>query len=413
MVESGIKSRKIVSQAVLKATTQVLQNSSSNLGGKKRKGRCSYHCIGPLDLCPRQSSTILFSFPNPTISRFISSISHLYKNLRALNVLSPIDRKILNLHFIDTHRIIVESLNEPSINQKPLSMHIETNMLEMMNDKEEFASHTKNLTNVVGLTKTMHPEAQNMLKILCLLNTPIITMKGEFEDVWESQRKAKMVVQNGAEQAYIDHSRGLYSLNYKPTIVTYKGNEVNEEVDEVGGMMHSWRYYAPIELRKTKRNDKKFLRKMKLLDYSIVEQLKKTPTQISLLSLLIHCDEHCKAIIKILNEAHVPNEVTISQLQKILGKIFESKIHAIGEIELILKIGHASYNLLLGRPWVHRVEVFPSILHQMINEGDLSIYKNSSIPFVMENNVIKALVYQDFEVVVVEHILEGNLISKP
>ncbi|KAK4733624.1 hypothetical protein R3W88_007885 [Solanum pinnatisectum] len=37
MVENGIKSGKIVSQAALKATTQVLQNSSGNIGGKKRR----------------------------------------------------------------------------------------------------------------------------------------------------------------------------------------------------------------------------------------------------------------------------------------------------------------------------------------------------------------------------------------
>ena len=37
MVENGIKSGKIVSQASLKATTQVLQNGSGNIGGKKRR----------------------------------------------------------------------------------------------------------------------------------------------------------------------------------------------------------------------------------------------------------------------------------------------------------------------------------------------------------------------------------------
>ncbi|XP_025884532.2 uncharacterized protein [Solanum lycopersicum] len=37
MVENGIKSGKIVSQAALKATTQMLQNGSGNIGGKKRR----------------------------------------------------------------------------------------------------------------------------------------------------------------------------------------------------------------------------------------------------------------------------------------------------------------------------------------------------------------------------------------
>ena len=57
-----------------------------------------------------------------------------------------------------------------------------------------------------------------------------------------------------------------------------------------------------------------------------------------------------------------------------------SKTDVIGEIELVLTIGlvdfavnfqvldiNASYNLLLGRPWVHRDEAVPSTLHEMIN----------------------------------------------
>ncbi|KAK4706826.1 hypothetical protein R3W88_033622 [Solanum pinnatisectum] len=288
--------------------------------------------------------------------------------------------------------------------------------------------------------------------------------------------------------------------NYKPTVITYKGKEVNEEVDEVGGMTHSGRCYAPAELRKTKNDQmpvknpvteeeaEEFLRKMKLLDYFIVEQLRKTPAQISLLSLLIHSNEQRKAVMKILNEEHVSNEVTISQLEKIAGRIFEvnqitfsndelpmegtghnqglhitvkcelsyvtrvlidgrsganicpfvervrpnivcvrafdgSKTDAIGEIDLVITIGpidftvnfqvlkiDASYNLLLGRPRVHRDGVVPSTLHEM---GDLSIYKVYSLPFIKANNETETLVYQALEVVVVEHILEGILISKP
>lgn len=39
-----------------------------------------------------------------------------------------------------------------------------------------------------------------------------------------------------------------------------------------------------------------------------MEQLKKTPAQISLLSLLLHSEEHRLVLNKVLNEAHVPKE---------------------------------------------------------------------------------------------------------
>ncbi|KAH0751835.1 hypothetical protein KY285_004983 [Solanum tuberosum] len=228
------------------------------------------------------------------------------------------------------------------------------------------ALQNENSANVVDLTKMVPSGAERTLEKLSPSNTPILIVKGAHEDVWESQR-----------------------------------------------------------------------------------EVRKTPAQISLLSLLIYSDEHRKAIMNIFKEVRVPNEVTVSQLEKITGRIFEvNRItflddelpveDAIGEIELVLTIRHvdftvnfqvmninASYNLLFGKPWVHRVGAVPSKSHQMIkfeydrqevivhSEGDLSVYKDSSLPLVRANNENEALVYQAFEVVVVEHILEGNLISKP
>ena len=120
--------------------------------------------------------------------------------------------------------------------------------------------------------------------------------------------------------------------------MTYKGKEVKEEVCETHGLTRSGRCFAPEELRKAKTSKdnpvlvkkavteeeaEEFLRKMKVQDYSIVEQLRKTPAQISLLSLLIHSDEHRRALMKILNEAHVPDKISVNHLEKIANKIFE------------------------------------------------------------------------------------------
>ena len=87
--------------------------------------------------------------------------------------------------------------------------------------------------------------------------------------------------------------------NYNNTAVVYRGKEIVEEVDEAGGLTRSGRCYSPEELRKGKMSENiqvplkkavteeenvEFLKKLKVLDYSVVEQLKKTPAQISLLS---------------------------------------------------------------------------------------------------------------------------------
>ncbi|XP_070014306.1 uncharacterized protein [Nicotiana sylvestris] len=126
--------------------------------------------------------------------------------------------------------------------------------------------------------------------------------------------------------------------NYERVIVTYKGKEVKEEVNEVQGLTRLGRCFAPKELRKaktsrdnpvlvkkavTEEEAEEFLRKMSLQDYSIMDQLRKMRAQISLLSLLIHSDEHCRALMKILNEAHVPDKIIVNHLEKISNKIFE------------------------------------------------------------------------------------------
>ncbi|XP_075079260.1 uncharacterized protein LOC142164723 [Nicotiana tabacum] len=137
--------------------------------------------------------------------------------------------------------------------------------------------------------------------------------------------------------------------NYKQVIVTYKGKEIEEEVNETGGLTHFGRCFTLEEFRKarpfkdsqmpikksvTEEEAEEFLKKMKVQDYSIVEQLRKTPSQISLLSLLIQSDEHRRVLMKILNEAHVPDKITVNHLEKIADKIFEANRITFSDDEL-------------------------------------------------------------------------------
>ncbi|KAG5631437.1 hypothetical protein H5410_003154 [Solanum commersonii] len=155
------------------------------------------------------------------------SYASLFQKLRTLNILSPTEIKFLNpsprnldysqhctycsdapghnierywylkraiQDLIDTHRIIVESSTSPNINQNPLPKHTETNMLEMMNGFEEvvvpyksilkIGTSMENLVNVVDLTKTVPSWAERISKKLSPSTTPILTVKGELEDVW-------------------------------------------------------------------------------------------------------------------------------------------------------------------------------------------------------------------------------------
>ena len=81
----------------------------------------------------------------------------------------------------------------------------------------------------------------------------------------------------------------------------------------------------------------------------------------------------------------------------------------------------SSYNLLLGRPWIHKAKAVASTLHQMIKfehdrqevvihgEGDLSAYEDSPLSLIEENNVEETFVYQIFDTVPVNRILNDRL----
>ncbi|XP_060179392.1 uncharacterized protein LOC132609432 [Lycium barbarum] len=491
IIEEGIKTGRIVGFAALKATTQAIQNGLGSFGGKKKK-EVKLRALNVL-------SPIEGRIPNPPPKNLDYSQRCAYcSDTPGHNIEKCWYLKKAIQDLIDTQQIVVQNADIPNINQNPLPNHKETNMLELIYGSDgsdvpykpimKIEAGVEKSVNVADSAKTAPLGLNEVTKRPIQSDTmkPLLIVKGAPEKVGTSQGKPKLIVP-GVSNRPILTVKGAFTTpiiikpvtklsivdakaipwNYNQTMVTYQGKEIIKEVDEVGGLTRSGRCFAPEELRKTKQvregqipvkkpvteeEAEEFLKKMKLPDYSIVEQLRKTPAQISLLSLLIHSDEHRKALLKILNEAHVPTEITVNQLEKIAGRIFEVnritfsddelpievKTDAIGEIDLVLTIGpadftidfqvlniNASYNMLLGRPWVHMAGAIPSTLHQMIKfeydrqevivhgEGDLSIYKDSTVPFIEVDNVDETLVYQASEIVVAEQIPEGKPILRP
>ena len=135
------------------------------------------------------------------------------------------------------------------------------------------------------------------------LSQPILTVKGELA--------APIVLKPVTQPPIVDTKR--IPWNYGRTVMTYHGKEVVEDVNEVRGLTRSGRCFVPESLRKskptvsgpssikksiTKEEAEEFLKKMKLPKYSILDQLKKTLAQISLLSLLLHSKEHHDILLR-------------------------------------------------------------------------------------------------------------------
>ena len=56
-------------------------------------------------------------------------------------------------------------------------------------------------------------------------------------------------------------------------------------------------------------------------DYNVVEQLRKTPSKISILALLLCSEAHAKALVKFLKSAHVPQETSTDQFENCVASL--------------------------------------------------------------------------------------------
>ncbi|XP_070015159.1 uncharacterized protein [Nicotiana sylvestris] len=65
-------------------------------------------------------------------------------------------------------------------------------------------------------------------------------------------------------------------------------------------------------------------RKIQAKEYSVIDQLNKTPAQISILSLLQNSKTHKNALLKVLSEAYVPSNITGEEMANMVGLVLES-----------------------------------------------------------------------------------------
>ncbi|XP_056163882.1 uncharacterized protein LOC130137143 [Syzygium oleosum] len=97
------------------------------------------------------------------------------------------------------------------------------------------------------------------------------------------------------------------------------------ETDEVDAITRSGRCYAPaggIEKKAVTEEDaKQFLAVIKTSEFNVVNQLRKMPAQISLLDLFKSSEKHKDALLKVLNEVHVPKTIDEAQLEEFVGTI--------------------------------------------------------------------------------------------
>nr|XP_016459982.1 PREDICTED: uncharacterized protein LOC107783520 [Nicotiana tabacum] len=120
-------------------------------------------------------------------------------------------------------------------------------------------------------------------------------------------------------------------LNYQRTLVMYQGKEVTGELPEntsVGKhsdtqeVNNATQKRFPPKKPVSAEEAEAFFQKMKMPDYEVVDQLRKCPEQVSMLSLLIRSAEHQKILLKTLNEAYISVETSVEQLERMTERFF-------------------------------------------------------------------------------------------
>ena len=108
----------------------------------------------------------------------------------------------------------------------------------------------------------------------------------------------------------------------KAKVVTKETNEASPTPDEdvpVGRFAEKGKGFGRKKVSLEEANE--FLRIIQQSKFKIIEQLNKTPTRVSLFELLMSSEPHWALLVKVLNEAHMAQDISIEGFEGIVNNI--------------------------------------------------------------------------------------------
>ena len=147
-------------------------------------------------------------------------------------------------------------------------------------------------------------------------------------------------------------------------VAEQKPEKTVNDIAGTEGMTRSGRCYAPInsgtrekessaanegtKIAAPKRKDKEpinepvteeeadeFLKFIKHNEYSIVEQLHKLPTKISLLALMMNSELHRKTVLKVLKQGYVSYNASIEKIDRLVGNVMMDNYISFSDDEIL------------------------------------------------------------------------------
>uniref|UniRef100_A0A2N9HG88 G-patch domain-containing protein n=1 Tax=Fagus sylvatica TaxID=28930 RepID=A0A2N9HG88_FAGSY len=234
-----------------------------------------------------------------------------------------------------------------TIDQLRLSPYEETNFQARMErieeDFEKFCERKKEESGKLTPATPLEMSGPDPVVIRYVTKEKVVLQTASVSAVQSSEKVPSVVIQVPRPFPYQDSKKIPWNYGMKVISTRESQPKTKEEVvgnltSGLGGITRSGRCYTPEELEKRRKEAGKavedpvktkaaeeeaadFLRIIKSSEYSIVKQLSKMPSHISVLSLLLASESHRKALLKVLNEAYVPEDIT--------GPSFENMVTSI------------------------------------------------------------------------------------
>ncbi|XP_052482972.1 uncharacterized protein LOC105781388 [Gossypium raimondii] len=171
-------------------------------------------------------------------------------------------------------------------------------------------------------------------------NRPVVIISRPQNSEVGARITPKVIIQKPAVFTYKDNRRVPWNYNCNVTIPG-KEDVINKEDHDEGG--HDKQVKARVEpireetsIGKKKKTvepellvnepikeeeAREFLKFIKHSEYSVVDQLHKQPARISVLALLLNSEGHRNALLKVLNETYVADDISVNKLDRLVGNI--------------------------------------------------------------------------------------------
>ncbi|XP_040942156.1 uncharacterized protein [Gossypium hirsutum] len=160
-------------------------------------------------------------------------------------------------------------------------------------------------------------EIQECVEFRALVQNMMNNKEMEFYEETKNPVEGDICVSEGestrpAVFPYKDSKRVPWNYDCNVTIPGKESlvNTLKEDQDRGSYTRSGRRYDTAIN----EEEAKEFLKFLKHSEYSVVEQLRKQPARISVLALLLSSEVHRSALMKVLNETYVANDISVNKL---------------------------------------------------------------------------------------------------